>query len=170
MNNLFLFIKKQSFPIVLILILASSRLIPHPHNFTPILAVGIFSGFYFRQFFLSLFIVIFSMFIGDIYFGFHNTMFFTYISLAAVTTIGIFTKKFGLKEILLAGVSSSVCFFLITNFGVWLVSGLYENNVEGLLQAYIMAIPFFHKTLASTLLYLFVLKILFDFSVKKKIA
>ena len=110
------------------------------------------------------------MFIGDIYFGFHNTMFFTYISLAAVTAIGIFTKKFGLKEILLAGVSSSVCFFLITNFGVWLVSGLYENNVEGLLQAYIMPIPFFHKTLASTLLNLFVLKILFDFSVKKKIA
>ena len=64
-------------PICLILVLSFSRLIPHPWNFTPVLAAGIFSGFYFKNFFLSFFIVIFSMFLGDLYLGFHNTMFFT---------------------------------------------------------------------------------------------
>jgi hypothetical protein len=170
MNNLLLFLKRNSFPITLVLLLTLARLLPHPSNFTPILAVGIFAGFYFKQFFLSSFIVILSMFIGDIYFGFHNTMFFTYISLAAVVSLGLIIKKFGFTEILFAGLLGSVCFFIISNFGVWLISGMYEKNINGLLQSYIMAIPFFHKTLASTLLYLFVLKFLFELSVKKKLA
>jgi len=170
MNNLSLFLKRNSFPITLVLLLTLARLLPHPSNFTPILAVGIFAGFYFKQFFLSSFIVILSMFVVDIYFGFHNTMFFTYISLAAVVSLGLIIKKFGFTEILFAGLLGSVCFFIITNFGVWLISGMYEKNISGLLQSYIMAIPFFHKTLASTLLYLFVLKFLFEFSVKKKLA
>ena len=74
-------IKKYKYyilPIGLILVLSFSRLIPHPWNFTPILAVGIFAGFYFKNFVLSFFIVIFSMFLGDLYLGLHNTMFFTY--------------------------------------------------------------------------------------------
>ena len=54
------------------------------------LAVGVFSGFYFRQFYLSLFVVIFSMFIGDLFLGFHNLMFFTYIALAIAVLIGLY--------------------------------------------------------------------------------
>jgi len=170
MNNLFLVFKRNSFPIILVLMLTLARLLPHPPNFTPILAVGIFAGFYFKQFFLSSFIVILSMFIGDIYFGFHNTMFFTYISLATVVSLGLIIKKLGFTEIIFAGLLGSVCFFIISNFGVWFVSAIYEKNINGLIQCYIMAIPFFHKTLASTLLYLFVLKLLFELSVKKKLA
>ena len=170
MKNLIEILKKHSFPIILIIILASSRIVPHPHNFTPILAVGVFAGFYFKQFFLSSFIVIVSMFIGDIYFGFHNTMLFTYIALAAATGLGLFIKRLKFTEILFSGLSSSACFFIITNFGVWLVSGMYEANLNGLLQSYVMAIPFFHNTLISTLFFLYILKLLFGFSVKKQVA
>ena len=170
MNKLLTTLKKFYFPIALILILASTRFIPHPHNFTPILAVGIFAGFYFKQFFLSSFIVILSMFLGDVYFGFHNTMFFTYIALMTSVGLGLFIKKFKLTEILFSGLSSSVCFFIITNFGVWLVSGIYENSLLGLFQSYVMAIPFFHNTLISTVLYLVILKLLFNLSVKKQTA
>ena len=60
------------FVIALILGLSLTRLIPHPWNFSPMLAVGVFSGFYFRQFYLSSFVVIFSMFIGDLFLGFHK--------------------------------------------------------------------------------------------------
>jgi|TARA_B110000438_G_C15786188_1_gene638528 hypothetical protein len=162
-------LKKLSFPIILILILTSARLIPHPHNFTPILAVGIFAGFYFKNFFLSSFIVILSMFLGDVYFGFHNTMLFTYAAIMIAVGLGLFMKKFKLTEILFSGLSTSVCFFIITNFGVWLVSGMYEKNLGGLFESYVMAIPFFHNTLISTLIYLFVLKFLFNFSVKKQL-
>ena len=84
--------KKEIFPISLIFILALSRLIPHPWNFTPVLAIGVFSGFYFKQIYLGFFLVIFSMFIGDLFLGFHSTMFFTYISLIAAVLIGSYVK------------------------------------------------------------------------------
>ena len=157
-------------PISLILILSFSRLIPHPWNFTPVLAMGIFSGFYFKNFILSSFIVISSMFIGDLYLGFHSTMFFTYISLIIAVALGLFVNKFKFTEVLFTGLASSVCFFAITNFGAWLTLEMYEKNLTGLLQSYVLAIPFFHNTLISTLLYLVVLKLLFNFIVKKKVA
>ena len=87
-------------PICLILILSFSRLIPHPYNFSPILAAGIFSGFYFRKFYLSFFIVALSMFIGDLFLGFHDTMFFTYISMGIAVAIGLYIKNFKFKEII----------------------------------------------------------------------
>ena len=169
MQNFFITFKKEIFPISLIFILALSRLIPHPYNFTPVLAVGVFSGFYFKQIYLSFFVVIFSMFIGDLFLGFHSTMFFTYVSLAVAVLIGLYVKRFKLTEILFTGLSSSVCFFIITNFGAWLTLGMYEKNFAGLLQSYVLAIPFFHNTLISTFLYLILLKLLFDFIIRKKI-
>ena len=162
--------KKEIFPISLIFILALSRLIPHPWNFTPVLAIGIFSGFYFKQIYLGLFVVIFSMFIGDLFLGFHSTMFFTYISLVLAVLIGLYIKRFNFTEILFSGLASSFGFFIITNFGAWLTLEMYEKNLTGLLQSYVLAIPFFHNTLISTLLYLVVLKLLFNFTVKKKVA
>ena len=167
MNKINKNIKNYFLPICLILVLSFSRLIPHPWNFTPILAVGIFSGFYFKNFILSLFIVILSMFIGDLFLGFHSTMFFTYISLAVAVVIGLFIKHFKFTEILFSGLVSSVCFFIITNFGAWLTLEMYEKNFDGLLQSYVLALPFFHNTLISTFLYLIVLKLLFDFAIKK---
>ena len=155
-------------PVVIILSLSLTRLIPHPWNFSPVLAVGIFSGFYFKQFYLSLFIVILSMFIGDLYLGFHSTMFFTYISLAVAVIIGLYIKHFKFTEILFSGLASSVSFFIITNFGAWLTLEMYEKNFAGLLQSYTLAIPFFHNTLISTFLYLILLKLLFDFIISKK--
>ena len=161
--------QSYSLPICLILILSLSRLIPHPSNFTPMLAVGVFSGFYFRNFLLGVLIVIFSMFLGDLYLGFHETMFFTYISLAVAVVFGLLIKRLKFTEILFSGLASSVCFFIITNFGAWLTLGMYEKNFAGLLQSYVLAIPFFHNTLISTFLYLILLKLLFDFTIRKKI-
>ena len=159
--------QSYSLPICLILILSLSRLIPHPSNFTPMLAVGVFSGFYFRNFLLGVLIVIFSMFLGDLYLGFHETMFFTYISLAVAVVFGLLIKRLKFTEILFSGLASSVCFFIITNFGAWLTLAMYEKNFSGLLQSYVMAIPFFHNTLISTFLYLIVLKLIFDLAIKK---
>ncbi|MDC6465629.1 hypothetical protein PQZ38_02635 [Pelagibacteraceae bacterium] len=163
--------QKQQFyiyPICLILILSLSRIIPHPANFTPILALGIFSGFYFKNLIISFFVVISSMFLGDLYLGFHGTMFFTYTSLALAVLIGFFIKYFKFKEILVSGLAASTIFFLITSFGSWLTHEMYEKSFSGLLQAYAMGIPFFLNTLISTFFYLALLKFLFNFAINKK--
>jgi len=169
MEKFYKIFKQYYMPICLILILSFTRLVPHPWNFTPILAAGVFSGFYFKNLYLSIFIAIFAMFIGDLYLGFHSTMFFTYVSLIAAVGIGCLIKYFKLLEILLGGLASSVIFFIITNFGAWLTLDMYEKNITGLLKSYTLAVPFFHNTLISTLLYLILLKLIFDFSTKKKI-
>ena len=166
MNEYSKFFRIYFFPICLIILLSFSRIIPHPYNFTPILAVWIFSGFYFKQFFLGSLIVVFSMFLGDIYFGFHNTMFFTYISLIIAVGLGIIMKHFKIYEILLNGLLSSVCFLIITNFGAWLTLEMYEKNLTGLINSYVLGIPFFHNTLLSTFLYLFLLKAVLELLLK----
>ena len=170
MNKMNKNLKNYFLPICLIIVLSFSRLIPHPWNFTPVLAMGIFSGFYFKNFILGSFVVVFSMFVGDLFLGFHSTMFFTYTSLIIAVVLGLLIKKFKFTEILFYGVASSVCFFLVTNFGAWLTLEMYEKNLVGLFQSYVLAIPFFHNTLISTLFYLIVLKLLFTFVVKEKTA
>jgi len=161
--------KHYILPICLILVLSFSRAIPHPPNFTPILAVGIFSGFFFRNFFLSSFIVLSSMFVGDLYLGFHGTMIFTYTALIVSVLIGALIKNFKFKELFFTSLFSSFCFFIITNFGAWLTLPMYEKNLAGLLQSYVLAIPFFHNTLISTFIYLIVLKFLFEQFSKRNI-
>ena len=160
--------KTYIYSVLFIAFLVQLRLIPHPPNFTPILAAGIFAGFYFRHFFLGLFIIILSMFIGDLYLGFHNTMFFTYISLSIAVMLGLFIKQLKFSEIIFSGLVSSICFFLITNFGAWITLDMYEKNFAGLMSSYTLAIPFFQNTLISTFLYLFLFKILFKFTINKK--
>ena len=160
--------KQHVLPICLILVLSLTRLVSHPWNFTPVLAASIFSGFYFRNFYLSLFIVLLAMFIGDFFLGFHNTMLFTYISLAAAVGIGLFVNKFNFKGIIFSGIISSVLFFLITNFGAWMTLDMYEKNFAGLINSYFLAIPFFHNTLISTLFYLFLIRIVFNWIFFKK--
>lgn len=169
MNSIFKKYQYYILPISLILVLSFSRLIPHPWNFTPILATGIFSGFYFKQIYLSSLIVITSMFIGDLFLGFHSTMLFTYISLIVGVLLGFNIKKFNYSEILFSGLAASISFFIITNFGAWATLAIYEKNLAGLFQSYVLAIPFFHNTLISTLLYLFVIKQIFNIINKTKV-
>ena len=108
------------------------------------------------------------MFLGDLYLGFHSTMLFTYFSLAIAVVIGLIVKKFKFSEILFSGLLSSAVFFIITNFGAWLTLEMYEKSFAGLLSSYVLAIPFFHNTMISTLLYLLLIKVLFEFFINKK--
>jgi hypothetical protein len=60
-------------------------------------------------------------------------------------------KKVG--NIFFASVISSVSFFIITNFGTWLSTPLYQKTGAGLAACYTAAIPFFHQTLLSDLFF-----------------
>ena len=145
---------KNTFPIFLIFFLAFFRLIPHPPNFTPIIAVAILSSYFFRNIYLSFFVMLMSMLISDIFIGFYNNMFFVYISLFLI--ISIFFKlsnKINYKNLFLFGLSGSLIFYLISNFGVWILGDLYQKNINGLLDCYILAIPFFKNTLLSTIIF-----------------
>ena len=56
-------------------------------------------------------------------------------------------------NIAVAAVSSSVLFFVLTNFAVWARGVLYPLTSAGLVECYVAAIPFFGNTLAGDLFY-----------------
>ena len=154
MQNLLINFKKEIFPIGLILILALSRLIPHPDNFTPIIALAIMSSYFFRNVNFSYIIMLFSMLLADFFIGFYSHMLFVYLSLFLIVLIFFkISKKINYKNLFIFSFFGSVIFFLISNFGVWLVGNLYERNINGLMECYFMAIPFFKNTITSTLIF-----------------
>ena len=168
MRKLKLHSKISFFPILFILFLSFSRLIPHSPNFTPIIAAAIFSGYFFKNFYYSSLIIISSVFLSDLFLGFHNLTIFIYVSMMISVLIGHTVKHFKFIEIFYSGLVASICFFLITNFGAWIMLEVYEKNLNGLLSSYIMAIPFFKNTVISTLVYLIGIKIVFNFLINKK--
>ena len=142
------------FILIIIILAAVTRLIPHPPNFTPLIAIGLFGGAYIHNRSLAVLIPIGAMFLSDLFLGFHGTVYFVYGSLLLVTILGmLLIKKITIRNYTIAALSSSFLFFLITNFGVWLTSSYYPKNIQGILSCYTMALPFLGNTLAGTLLY-----------------
>ena len=154
MKEKFIFLNKNIFSIGLILLLAFSRLIPHPPNFTPLITVAIMSSYFFKNIYLSFFIILISMVLGDIFIGFYNNMFFVYLSLLLISYIFFkIIKKMNYKNLFVYALIGSLIFYLISNFGVWILGNLYEKNFNGLIECYIMAIPFLKNTIISTIFY-----------------
>ena len=146
--------KKEIFPITLILILALSRLIPHPPNFTPIIAVAILSGYFFKNLYLSFLVLITSMIVADFFIGFYDNMLVTYMTLIFISfTFYKVGSRLNYKNLFLFSLFGSLIFFIITNFGVWALGNFYEKNLKGLIECYILAIPFFGNTFLSTLVF-----------------
>ena len=154
MQNFINILKKEIFPISLILILAFARLIPHPPNFTPIIAVAIMSSYFFRNILLSCTVIIISMLLADIFIGFYKNIFFVYLSLLLITYIfSHINRKIKLKNLFIFGLLGSIIFFILSNFGVWILSEMYEKNLNGLINCYLLAVPFFINTLLSTIIF-----------------
>ena len=160
MNNLFNIVKTQSFPIGLIFILAIARLIPHPPNFTPIIAAAIMSSYFFKNINLSIVVLLVAMLISDIFIGFYENLIFVYVSLILITfTFFKIGKKINFKNLFIFSFAGAFIFFIISNLGVWILGSpgisnvSYEKNLSGLVQCYILAIPFFANTLLSTLIF-----------------
>ena len=150
MNNLLL--------LLIIVITATTRLIPHPPNFTPIIAICLFSGAFFKNRIVAFVVPLGAMIISDLFLGLHVTLYWVYGSVLLVVILGILLNdKINLKRYLLAGFGGSILFFIITNFGVWITSSFYPKNLYGIIYCYIMALPFFVNTLISSLLYISVM-------------
>lgn len=133
--------------ILFIVIAAIFRLVPHIHNVTPITAMALFSGVHLNNKKLAFIIPIMAMLLSDLFLGFSMISIFVYAAFLLVACIGIMYKKMNIKSILI----SSLLFFVITNFGVWLIG--YPKTLDGLLECYTLAIPFFRNAILGDLFY-----------------
>ncbi len=142
------------------IVLAASRFVPHPPNFTSLIALSLYVPLIFGLKFLP--VLILSFIITDLFIGFHSLALFTW---GSIIFIGLISKFFKSKiHFRIFGALLGAClFFTITNFGVWSM-GSYGYTFEGLASCYILAIPFFGNTLVSTLLYSFLIELLLKIS------
>jgi len=148
------YLEKLVNPMLIILIAASLRLFPHPPNFAPIAGMALFGGVYFSRRF-SIAVPIAAMFVSDIFLGFYSplVMASVYGSFVLTGLIGLWLKKRkSSRNVVLAAVSSSILFFIVTNFAVWL-GGWYPRNLTGLVECYTLALPFFRNTILGDLFY-----------------
>lgn len=141
-------------------VLAASRFVPHPPNFTSLIALSLYVPLIFGSKFIP--VLILSFIITDLFIGYHSLTLFTY---GSIIFISLSSKFFRSKIYFrISGALIGAClFFLITNFGVWSL-GYYGYTFEGLASCYILAIPFFGNTLVSTLLYSLLIELLLKIS------
>lgn len=136
-----------------VFIAAISRILPHIPNFTPIAAMALFGAAKMNNKRMAFVIPFLAMFLSDLVIGLHNTMFYVYVAFAITGFIGWSMRNNQKPQtIILASLTSSVIFFIVTNFGVWAASGMF-NGTTGLTETYALGLPFFRSTLIGDLLY-----------------
>ena len=113
-----------------------------------------------RNIYLSCATLLISMLLADAFIGFYSNMFFVYFSLLLILFIfHRISEKMNFKNLFICGFIASLIFFIISNFGVWALGSPgvldlpYEKNLNGLVECYVLAIPFFGNTFLSTLIF-----------------
>ncbi|MGC6524797.1 MAG: DUF6580 family putative transport protein [Flavobacteriaceae bacterium] len=149
--------KKNLIIAVIMLAAVLTRLVPHLPNFTPVTAIALFGGLYISNRILAYALPLIIMFISDIFLGFSSITLFVYAGFMLVTLIGTQRKKPSILTIFLGSLS----FFIVTNFGVWLLG--YPKTWTGLVECYTLALPFFRNSLLGDFFYSGVMIIGFNF-------
>jgi hypothetical protein len=135
--------------------LAMYRILPHPVNFTPVMAVALFAGARFDDRRIAFLTPLLAMLLSDLVIGFHETMLFVYAGMALAVVFGLLIRRGrGFVPVAAATVAGSIGFFVVSNFGAWLYSpGLYSRDWAGLGAAYAAAIPFYQNSLLSDVVF-----------------
>lgn len=159
------------FSALVIILIAASRLMPHTDNFVPVFAMILFASVHLKNKLQAILISIGALWLSDLYINnwgkyaeYHNDFVlfsspFNYLSYLLIALIGfkLFQSTISIKKVFGSSLFIGVVFFIVSNFGVWFSGFMYPLTFDGLLSCYIAAIPFFRATLASNILFSFIL-------------
>lgn len=151
----------------LIIVAAFSRIIPHMPNFSPLGAIGLFGAAHFQRKLLAFFIPIAATWLSDLFINnviyaqyypkfawFYQGFYWQYGSYLLISFAGLFIlKKISMQRVLAGALASTAIFFLVSNFGCWIVSTFYPQTFQGLMTCYAAGIPFLKGTLLGDLFY-----------------
>lgn len=155
---------KIRFALALVLLAAASRIFPHPDNFSPIAAMGLFGAACFQRRWLVVVVPFAGLFLSDLFlnnvvykqfypeFTWYTSL-WIYAAFAGVMLLGRLMLTDRVRPARVAGASllASALFFLVTNFSVWLESGMYSKTAAGLLGCYAAGLPFLTNTVLGDL-------------------
>ena len=145
--------------------LAASRFIPHPPNFTSLIALSFYVPAILGMIHIPSLIISFA--ITDLIIGYH---FGTHWTWGSVLLIGLISQYFNKNLIwrISGALSGAIIFYIITNFGVW-TTGMYGLDMNGILKTYLLAVPFFTYSVLSTMIFSVFIEMLYKFYNSKKI-
>ena len=157
---------------IIILLAAFTRIMPHPPNFSPMAAIGLFGAAHFAKKWQAFFIPLIGIWVSDLvinnyvysssssnFVWFYSGFYWQYISYILIIFAGLFIFNRGISLTKMFGgmISSSGIFFLVSNFGVWAGGTMYPKNFGGLITCYAAGVPFIHNTIISDVLFTTVL-------------
>ncbi len=144
----------------IILAISISRFIPHPPNFTILIALSFYAPIFLGVKYIPIVLVSFAF--TDLVLGFHKLTLFTW---GSILLIGYFSKFFSNKLFSrFTGLLVCCClFFLISNFGVWLIGSHGVGRIN-LIETYVLAIPFFGNTILSSFIVAILIEAIFKYS------
>ena len=157
---------------IIILLAAFTRIMPHPPNFSPMAAIGLFGAAHFAKKWQAFFIPLIGIWVSDLvinnyvysssssnFVWFYSGFYWQYISYILIIFTGLFIFYRGISLTKTAGgmISSSGIFFFVSNFGVWAGGTMYPKNFSGLITCYAAGVPFIHNTIISDVLFTTVL-------------
>lgn len=154
---------------ILILVAAACRLLPHPMNFTPVLAVAIFGGATLPRR-LAFAVPLGAMLLSDLALGYGFGMMSVVVYACFFAGVGLgwwLREKRTMGRTLIGALAGSALFFLVTNLFVWLGPMMpppfdYPHTLDGLLKCYAMALPFLRNSLAGDVCWTLGLFALYD--------
>ena len=169
--------------LLLLILAAMTRLLPHPPNFTPLGAIGLFGAAYLQRRWLAIFIPFAALFLTDlflnnvIYSAYFSgftwiTSIYIYLAMGLVVLIGwaALKQSVSMKRVVASSLGASIVFFLVSNFGTWAQSALYPKTAAGLMACYTAGLPFFGNTILGDLVFSAVLFGGFAWAMRSKFA
>src|SRR5260370_16029407 len=112
---------------------AALRIAPHPWNFTPVGAMALFSGALIRDRRLAFVFPVLTLFIGDIFIGFHKLIPIVYASfLLSVLIARLLQKRRTILRICAPTLIGSAQFLLRTNAAVCSLLKSYPTRASDL--------------------------------------
>ncbi len=135
-----------------------TKIIPHFPNFSPEIVFALYLGIRSSKGLAWMYILLMAI-VSDILFGWQNPAYssfgnwtiFTYSALLAIGWIGTTIKKkvFGVA-FMWVSCAATITYWLWTNFGVWLIAGIYPQTLTGFVACYTLALPFLANSLAAS--------------------
>ena len=149
---------------LIIVLSVLARFIPHLHNFSPVYGALLFGGAHLRKrdsvwFPVVLLVasdIVLTNFIYHLNIGWMEL--FQAAAFASIALVGWLLRRGAtVPRFLLASFAGPTAFYLISNFGVWFGWQSYPRTWAGLVECYVAGIPYYGRSVASTLLFASVL-------------
>jgi hypothetical protein len=156
-----------SLVVIMILLAAFSRIIPHMPNFSPLGAIGLFGAAHFQKKWQAFLIPIAATWLSDLFINnvmyrqyypvftwFYEGFYWMYGTYLLIVLAGIFIlRKVTTARVIAASLTSTTIFFLVTNFICWPGDSGYTQDFKGLMTCYAAGLPFLKGTFLGDLFY-----------------